>query len=523
MTFISVKLSRQNAAALCVALLLQACGGGSSSDPAAVTPPAATHGVLLQDPPALLSAQSAAALLGRLTGVNQALLELGGLPTCDIEVYQISYTTVGGQNEATTASGALMVPTGLDARCHGARPLVLYAHGTQTDRAFNIANLDDPQNAEGLIMAVLFAAQGYIVVAPNYAGFDSSTLAYHPFLNADQQSKEMIDALTAARSALPAAQAPLTADNGQLFITGYSQGGYVAMATHRAMQAAGMTVTASAPMSGPYSLAAFVDAVFGGEVSNGAPVLTTFLITAYQHSYGNVYSDPTAVFEAPYATGIDSLLPSTLSRSELYAQAKLPQFALFSATPPDPAFAAMTPATTPANLAPVFAAGFDAGNLITNSYRLSYLLDAQTNPDGGWPTLTTGVPATSPALPFRQALKTNDLRDWAPAAPTLLCGGNVDPSVYWLNTQLMQAYWTAQAVPATLVTVLDLEAAAVTADPYATPKALFSISKQLWAAAAVAQGATDGGAAAVSDAYHSTLVPPYCLTAVRSFFASLQP
>ena len=36
------------------------------------------------------------------------------------------------------------------------------------------------------------------------------------------------------------------------------------MATHRAMQAAGMTVTASAPMSGPYALSAFVDAVFRG-------------------------------------------------------------------------------------------------------------------------------------------------------------------------------------------------------------------------------------------------------------------
>ena len=40
------------------------------------------------------------------------------------------------------------------------------------------------------------------------------------------------------------------------------------------------------------------------------------------------------------------------------------------------------------------------------------------------------------------------------------------------------------------------------------------------AAAAVAQGATDGGAVAVAEAYHAGLVPPFCLAAVKSFFAS---
>ena len=99
-----------------------------------------------------------------------------------------------------------MVPTGLGASCTGARPIVLYAHGTTTDRAFNMANM---QNAETLFLAALFASQGYIVVAPNYAGYDTSTLPYHPYLIADQQSKDMIDALTAARTALPFASATL--------------------------------------------------------------------------------------------------------------------------------------------------------------------------------------------------------------------------------------------------------------------------------------------------------------------------
>ena len=485
--------------------------GGSGSGTAS-TPP---RGTLLESPPALLSTVTTANLLAELNlATNLLLLSASGAPVCDLLMYHIQYETVGGANEPTTASAVLMVPTGLGANCTGPRPILLYAHGTTTDRAFTMDNL---QNTETLALVAVFATKGYIVVAPNYAGYDTSTLDYHPYLIADQQSKDMIDALTASRTALPLASATLTQDNGQLFITGYSQGGYVAMATQRAMQAAGMKVTAAAPMSGPYALAAFVDAVFYGEVNGDAPVSSTLLLTAYQKAYGNIYSDPSEVFESQYASGIDSLLPTTTPRSQLYAEGKLPEFTLFSATPPAPAFAADTPPSTPANLAEVFALGFGAGNLLQNSYRLSYLQDAQANPDGGWPVSTTGIPAATPGLPWRQALRVNDLRNWVPTAPVLLCGGDMDPLVFWLNTQLMQSYWAAHAPASAPISVLDLESAASANDPYAGLKKDFSVAKALVAATAVAQGATDGGELAVADVYHTVLVAPFCFAAAKTF------
>jgi len=501
------------------ALLLAACGGGGGITDAGGGSTAPPRGTLLQSPPELLSTLTAPNLLLELNiAANQQLLALSGTPQCDILIYSIQYTTVGGANEATTASGALMVPTGLGASCTGARPIVLYAHGTTTDRAFNMANM---QNAETLSLAALFASQGYIVVAPNYAGYDTSTLPYHPFLIADQQSKDMIDALTAGRTALPFASATLTKDSGQLFITGYSQGGYVAMATHRAMQAAGMKVTASAPMSGPYALAAFVDAVFYGEVNGDATVSSTLLLTAYQRAYGTIYANAADVFEPQYAAGIDSLLPSTTPRSQLYAQGKLPEYALFSLTPPDPAYTDITPPLTPTDLAAVFALGFGTGNLLQNSYRLSYLQDAKVNPDGGFPTLTTGIAAPAPSHPWRRALQMNDLRNWVPTVPVLLCGGDVDPIVFWLNTQLMQRYWASHAPASAPISVLDLESTPTGSDPYANLRKDFELAKALVAATAVAHGATDGGALAVAEAYHATLVAPFCFAAVKSFFASL--
>jgi pimeloyl-ACP methyl ester carboxylesterase len=329
----------------------------------------------------------------------------------------------------------------------------------------------------------------------------------------------MVDALKAARSALPLATSSSITDSGKLFVTGYSQGGYVAMATHRAMQAAGTTVTAAAPMSGPYALSAFGDAIFEGQVPRSAPVNLTLLISSYQAAYGTIFTNTTDVFEAKYASGINTLLPSTTALADLESQGKITSDVVFSSTPPDASFASFTPATTPADLASVFAKGFGTDDLITNAYRLSYLRDAQTAPDGFFPTKTDGLPPASPTQSLRVALKTNDLRNWAPTAPVLLCAGSQDPTVFYLNTQAMQDYWTATA-PSASVTVVNMDASPSSGDPYADLKNGFQAAKDTVRVAAVAGGASDGGDQAVFEAYHAGLLPPFCFSAAKSFFDS---
>src|SRR6185312_5916697 len=256
------------------------------------------------------------------SAAGKSLLVVAGAPACGVDFYHIEYNTVGGKGETTTASGALLVPTGAAPACSGPRPIVLYAHGTQTDKTANLADITNTNNTEGALIAAVFAAHGYIVVAPNYAGYDTSSLPYHPFLNGDQQSKDMIDALQAARTALPNLSSAATSDGGKLFITGYSQGGYVAMATHKAMQALAMPVTASAPMSGPYALEAFGDAIFFGKVDIGSTVFAALVTTSYQQSYGNLYTTPAQVFEPAYAGSVEGLLPSATPLSTIFASGK---------------------------------------------------------------------------------------------------------------------------------------------------------------------------------------------------------
>jgi hypothetical protein len=491
-------------------LLLGACDNDDDADEdsGGSPEPAAQRGDLVDGDPSLSASYTPDQLVALLS-TNEIAQELADevlTPECTIDVHQLRYLTIAPDGSLMEASGALMVPNDAGESCTGARPVLLYAHGTATDSSFNIADLEGEDNGEGVLLATVFAAKGYIVVAPNYAGYDSSTLDFHPYLNGEQQSADMVDALTAARASLPTANAAGTTDGGELFVTGYSQGGYVAMATQRALEDAGIAVTASAPMSGPYALSAFGDAIFQGQVTGGAPVNLTLLLTSYQRSYGDIYTEPADAFAEPYAAEAEGLLPSTTPVSELRAAGLLPENALFDSVPPAPEFTAFTPATTPTELAPVFALGFGPEHLLTNEFRLAYLRDSIANPDGGFPTLTDGLPPAAPENPLRIALKLNDQRNWTPIAPTLLCAGHDDPTVLYLNTALMQQYWSGLAN----VTVLDIDSDVGTDDPFAAQKTEFAVAEELVR--------LSGGDEAVLERYHTALVAPFRLSAAKSFF-----
>lgn len=513
----------------CALAVLAACG--SDTQTSTVTDSTA-RGTLIENPPLRITSVDAATLTAQLhaSASGQQLLQLAGAPACGVDFNYMHYWTVGGKGEAVSVSGALMVPTGAAPACSGPRPIVLYAHASRFDKNENIADITDPNNSEGALIAAMFAAQGYIVVAPNYVGYDASSGSYHPYLNADQQSKDMIDALTAARAALGKVLASTTTDNGKLFITGFSEGGHVAMATHRAMQAAGSTVTASAPFSGPYALAAFGDAIFFGNVDLGSTLFTPLLTTSYQKAYGNIYTATTDVFEAAYAPTIEGLLPNAMPLDQLVATGKLPELQLFHNT----VWATGTPLLdalldVPAGTAQsaLYDLGFGPANLIKDAYRLAYVQDAIANPDGALvqqlqlPVQPTLLPANSPVNTLRQAFKLNDLRNWTPQAPVLMCGGINDPTVFFpVNTLTMQAYWTLVAPPVSpaLVTVLNVDSQPTGAtDPFAAVKVGFGLTEQAIAAAAGGVG-TAAGQNAVLQSYHAT-VAPFCARAARGFFS----
>jgi len=139
------------------------------------------------------------------------------------------------------------------------------------------------------------------------------------------------------------------------------------------------------------------------------------------------------------------------------------------------------------------------------------VLDAVASPDGAVPTLTAGVPvAANPQNTLRQAFKTNDLRNWIPQRPVLMCGGDQDPTVFFsVNTLVMQQYWAA--LPAGAITVVDINATVTSPnDPFAAAKVGY---QQTIAGIAAAQGQS-----AAVQAIHATEAP-FCTAVARGFFA----
>jgi hypothetical protein len=515
--------------AVMAALGLAACGHDT---PTAMVASSNARGTLVANPAFRVASLNAADFTAQLNSmpVGQQLLQLAGTPACGVDVYYLKYWTIGPDNSAQLASAALMVPTGSAAPCTGPRPIVLYAHGTASQSTYNIAAISDtsnPANSEAVTIATVFAAQGYIVVAPNYLGYDISTLGYHPFVDGAANANDMMDALTAARTALLSTFTPNTSDDGKLYVTGYSEGGYVAMATVAAMQKAGDTVTASAPSSGPYALEAFGDAIFFGQVDLGSTLFAPLVRTSYKNAYGNLHSTAAEVFSSTYATGIDSLLPNASPLATLFQKGLLPQTVLFDSTVPSSPLGATANAllavpTSPpytASQAALFDLGFGTPYLINNSYRLQYVDDALMNPDqaemalitpGG--TLTPGqlALATTSALGLRSDLALNDMRNggWSPKEPMLLCGGDQDPTVFFQNTQIMAAWWSPY-VQGGLVSVLDLNG--TPGGPFAVLQGAFQNT--------YAQLVAANGAAAI-EAYHTT-EQPFCMVAARGFFAQV--
>jgi hypothetical protein len=111
-------------------------------------------------------------------------------------------------------------------------------------------------------------------------------------------------------------------------------------------------------------------------------------------------------------------------------------------------------------------------------------------------------------------------------APMILCGGSLDPLVFFpVNTGVQAAWWqslkvpvaySAAAIQTSLVTVLDLETGLGPGDPFDAAVKGFAQAKQAVAAAA---GGGTAGANAVVDEYHGYIVPPFCAAAVRGYFS----
>ncbi|HEY4351767.1 MAG TPA: alpha/beta hydrolase [Paraburkholderia sp.] len=495
-----------------------ATGNANMANAASTTTAASAQFVLRGIPtgrPVNKETLTPAAFTTLLQAKSPALLQIAGTPKCTVSLYSLGYRTIGGHGEPTTAATAVMLPSGPAAGCSGTHPVVLNGHGTSSDKGYDATNLNGDIDGEddALLVAAVYAAQGYTVVMPDYAGYTDSTLSYAPFLNADQQAADMIDALRAARIDFPSVL--LDSIFNKLFVTGYSQGAHVAMATLRAMQQLPIEFhpVAMAGGSGPYALSHLVDVEIDGAPSAAAPLLFDLLVESWQNSYNNnVYRVPTEVFAPQYAARAPTLFPTTVPETTLFAENVIPATALFEAG------SQPGPNTSDPDTALVVQSGFAATNFFLNpSFRAQLVADVAANPcsDAKGQRIANCAPATG----FRQDALRNDLLDFTPTVPLQLCGAHSDNTVYFSNTQIASQFFQQEGVDTSKLTVIDVDpGTAAPSGPFAALQAGFANAR---AQEAAQLGNTPTGQLELALDIH-TLAAPFCVVAARNFFQSIK-
>ncbi|MGV6810344.1 MAG: alpha/beta hydrolase family protein, partial [bacterium] len=143
----------------------------------------------------------------------------------DVEAFQLNYLTVDGRGALTEASALITLPQKSPLK---RSPLLSFQHGTVFYNAEAPTSIFDETAPE-----VVTASLGYIVLSADYIGYGASLGKEHPYLLAHPSANAVIDLFSAAKTWLDFHDYPY---QPQLFLTGYSEGGYVTMATHKIMQ-----------------------------------------------------------------------------------------------------------------------------------------------------------------------------------------------------------------------------------------------------------------------------------------------
>lgn len=216
-----------------------------------------------------------------------------------VDLYKITYLTPDTEGADHVASGLLCIPNETTLTY----PLAVYQHGT-------VAGRDDvPSNlAGGFQLAMIFSSFGYVVCAPDYVGLGDSP-GVHPYVHAATEASAAIDMLRAARELDEDDTFEGLSLNEQLFISGYSQGGHAAMAAHRELEtnlSNEFTVTASAPMSGPYSISDRMIDFTLGDMEYSTVSYLAWSTLGYKRAYPELLKDFTVenVFKAEYVEDI---------------------------------------------------------------------------------------------------------------------------------------------------------------------------------------------------------------------------
>lgn len=140
-----------------------------------------------------------------------------------VETYFVRYQTQD-RGDVVEATGMVVVPD-----VEGDAPVLLWLHPTM---GFSDSCSPTATGLEGAAFPMLFAAMGFIVVAPDYlgmSGYAGASGQTHPYIIGEPTAIASLDALRAFDRLAEQVSLPVTPRRDQLVLWGASQGGFAAL------------------------------------------------------------------------------------------------------------------------------------------------------------------------------------------------------------------------------------------------------------------------------------------------------
>jgi pimeloyl-ACP methyl ester carboxylesterase len=220
-----------------------------------------------------------------------------------VKTIKIVYKTKGQNDEDIVASGILMIPSA---------DLSYYKDKNITNPAINpftvsmindnhgtiFTNAEAPTNTEvangmpdySLAVSTTGYA-GFALIAPDYIGYGDSNNIVHPYMLKKASARASLDMIRASMRYMTDNNILF---NGQLYISGYSQGGYTAMALAQDIEenhSDEFKLMGVAPMAGPYDLKGLGDIEVNATHLMQYPAFLEYIVSSYSQYNTNITLD----------------------------------------------------------------------------------------------------------------------------------------------------------------------------------------------------------------------------------------
>lgn len=218
----------------------------------------------------------------------------------NIKAYKITYYTTY-QSAKTKVSGIYLIPENPLAE----NPTIIYAHGTISDKteapSVVVEGSAINYTLEVFLGFALASISGSPVLMPDYLGYGKSVQVTHPYIHAESLGQTCLDFIRSYKEFAGKEENNIVFNN-KIFVTGYSEGGYAAVALCKKMQEtnnSGFTVEKTVAGSGAYDHVAFAKEFLAKNTEQDMHMVSSYLwvLDMYKNEYGYSRTYP-AIFSA---------------------------------------------------------------------------------------------------------------------------------------------------------------------------------------------------------------------------------